>query len=85
MPEPKKTDPNERVREIIQGAVTELVELGLEGGELAAVRMLARQYLGKLYLAGDLETLEDLRDEIDADLEAEDDEPPARPVLTVVN
>lgn len=77
-------DINARVCEIIQRPIGELVEIGLEGGELAAVSLLARQYIGRLYLADDLETLRELRDEIEADLEAVDDVPP-RPVLRVVS
>jgi hypothetical protein len=58
-------DLNRRVRAIIERPVAELVEIRLGGGELAACSLLARQYLGRLFLADEREDLQELRDEID--------------------
>jgi hypothetical protein len=82
MPEPCD-DPNQRVRDILERPVAELVELGLEGGATAAQSMIAFQMIIRLQLADAREELERLRDEIDDYLEAEDDEPPV-PLLRVV-
>jgi hypothetical protein len=60
------TDPNEQIRAIIERPIGALVEIGLEGGERAALHMLAFQYILRIDLADDLETLLALRQELDA-------------------
>ena len=73
-----------RVREIISRPIAELVALGLQGGEKAAIMLLAIQYTNKLALADDYEALRRLREQIDEQIddEAEDVDPP--PVLRLV-
>ena len=76
-------DLNQRIRAIIERPIADLVELGLEGGTLGAVGMLAFQYLLRLQTAADRDRLESLRDEIDDYLEAAA-EPPVPPLLRLV-
>jgi hypothetical protein len=61
---------NDTIRAIIQAPIRQLVEVGLEGGEQSALRMLALAYVGKLFLAGDIEGLMEIKKEVDEDLEA---------------
>jgi hypothetical protein len=77
-------DPNAQVRDIIERTIDELVALGMKDDH-AAVRLLVFQCLIRLEAADDFEFLERLRDEIDDALADGEEEPPARPVLRVVN
>ena len=76
-------DQNIIVRTLIETTLDQLVTLGMTRD--GAVMLLAFQSINRLELADEREKLEELRDEIDDYLEAEEDEPAARPVLTVVN
>ena len=82
MPDPTIDPVQARVREIIQGPIEALVEIGMDG-EQAAIGLLAFQYLNRLMIADEREELERLRDEIDGYLEDDDDDEP--PALRVVN
>jgi hypothetical protein len=63
-------DINTQARAAIERPIGELVALGLQGGDQAAVRMLAFQSALRLQLADDLEGLTRLRQEIDGAIEA---------------